>query len=314
MAEPLLQSAIDSVPTGAWAVGVSGGADSVALLDLLRGRNELRLHVVHLDHETRGQQSTDDAEFVMRLADQWGIAATLGLRRDIEPMLAHRPANASALFRAMRLCLYRTVVKDLGLRGVILAHHADDQAETVMLRLLRGSLSAGLAGMSPRAMVGGLLILRPLLGVPGEMLRQHLRSRGIAWREDSSNASPRYLRNRVRAMLRGDAALSAALLDLSRACAALRQWTRRGAPTLGESFAVAELADLPRILAAESARRWLVARAAPADELGPDVIDRLIEMAADAASAPRQHFPGGLLVRRRAGRISLQERQSLPAR
>jgi len=303
--DPAIENAVATVPPGPWAVGVSGGADSVALLDLLRGRGDLNLHVVHLDHETRGQESTDDAGFVMHLAERWGIAATLRLRRDIEPMLAHRPANASALFRAMRLCLYRTVVKDLGLRGVILAHHADDQAETVMLRLLRGSGPAGLAGMSPRATVGGLLILRPLLAVPGELLRQHLRSRGIAWREDASNASPRYLRNRVRAILRSDAALSAALLELSRACGALRQWTRRNAPTLGECFAAADLADLPRILAAESARRWLVERGSPPGQVSPGAIGRLIAMAADAATPSRQCFPGGLLVRRRAGRVAV---------
>jgi tRNA(Ile)-lysidine synthase len=88
------------------------------------------------------------------------------------------------------------------LDGVILAHHADDQAETVLLRLLRGSGYAGLAGMARDSDVGGLRVLRPLLTVRAESLRQYLKSRSLSWREDSSNRSGKYLRNRVRIFLR----------------------------------------------------------------------------------------------------------------
>ena len=92
----------------------------------------------------------------------------------------------------MRLALFRSIVKREKLSGVILAHHADDQAETVLSRLLRGSGYTGLAGMLPRASVCGLMILRPLLDVRREMLRKYLRSIGEAWREDLSNRSPQY--------------------------------------------------------------------------------------------------------------------------
>ena len=83
-------------------------------------------------------------------------------------------------------------MKEHGLAGVILAHHADDQAETVLLRLLRGSGFAGLAGMSARSIVGGLTILRPLLGAPRESFREHLGGIGQTWREDQSNQSSQY--------------------------------------------------------------------------------------------------------------------------
>src|SRR3982750_439033 len=85
-----LMEAIATVPAGVWAVGVSGGADSVALLSLLRTRADLLLHVVHLDHETRGQDSTGDATFVADLARQWNLPCTVARWRDIEPHLALR--------------------------------------------------------------------------------------------------------------------------------------------------------------------------------------------------------------------------------
>src|SRR5438034_1508222 len=135
----------DAVPAGAWAVAVSGGGDSVALLELLRHRGDLLLHVVHLDHETRGGESATDALFVGELAARWGLAFTIRRRSEIEPAIAARlPANRSARFRAARLELFRRVIAEHRLAGVILAHHADDQAETVVQRLLRGSGPAGL--------------------------------------------------------------------------------------------------------------------------------------------------------------------------
>src|SRR5207249_9420705 len=94
------------------------------------------------------------------------------------------------------------------LRGVILAHHADDQAETVLQRLLRGSGPAGLTGMAREAVVNGVPIFRPLLGVPGQALREMLCAESIVWREDASNAQPRQQRNRVRTLLSANATLS----------------------------------------------------------------------------------------------------------
>jgi tRNA(Ile)-lysidine synthase len=296
-----LQKMIDTVPPGAWAVGVSGGADSVALLRLLCDRADLRLVVVHLDHETRGGASTQDAAFVERLAAELNRPAVVARRSEIEPQLARLPRNQSARYRAARLALFAQVVRDQRLLGVILAHHADDQAETVLQRLLRGAPAAGLAGMSPSATVGGLRILRPLLSANCTALRALLEARGQAHREDASNASDDYQRNRVRKLLADRPGLRTALLDLARAGAAWRDWVIATAPELPERFAIARLADLPDPLARESAKRWLVARGAPADGLTGGAVDRLIAMCADASTASRGQFPGGLTVRRRRG-------------
>jgi hypothetical protein len=98
--------------------------------------------------------------------------------------------------------------------------------------------------------------------------------------------------------------LTQSLLDLSAACARLRRWVRSAAPALAETFAVKDLTELPDMLARESARRWLSNRGAPPGELSIFVLDRFLTFARDAASPPRQHFPGGLPVRRGGGVIS----------
>jgi tRNA(Ile)-lysidine synthase len=299
-----LVDAVSSVPPGAWAVGVSGGADSVALLSLLRRREDLALHVVHLDHETRGEASTRDAHFVAGLAESWRLPWTVARWRDVEGEVGPSVRNASARFRAGRWALFRRTVAARALQGVILAHHADDQAETVMLRLLRGSGPAGLGGMAVHAVVAGVVVVRPLLRTRRAALRDWLRAGGQAWREDESNESDKYLRNRVRRALASRPGLTDAMVEVSDAARGLAAWTRRHAPRAdGPELGVAALRDVPTLLARETARRWLADRGAPAGELTGEVLDRLVLMAADAASPARQHFPGGILVRRRSGRV-----------
>jgi tRNA(Ile)-lysidine synthase len=303
-----LIDAVSAVAPGAWAVGVSGGADSVALLSLLRRRGDLALHVVHLDHETRGQSSTGDARFVAELAQRWRLPCAAARWRDVEGEVSPSVRNASAQFRAGRWVLFRRTVAAHALQGVILAHHADDQAETVMLRLLRGSGPAGLGGMAPRAVVAGVVVLRPLLRTRRAALRDWLRAAGQTWREDESNESDKYLRNRVRRALASHPGLTNALVEVSDAARELAAWSRRHAPpAAGPELGVAALRDVPTLLARETARRWLADRGAPAGELTGDVLDRLVFMAADAASPARQHFPGGVLVRRRSGRVLVDE-------
>ena len=308
---------IESVPPGRWAVGVSGGADSVALLLLLADRPDLYLHVVHLDHQTRGAAGAADATFVTELAGRMGVAVTTAQRDQIEPALPRLPANPSARYREVRIALLRRVVSEHSLAGAILAHHADDQAETILLRLLRGSGPAGLCGMTPRRRVDGLIILRPLLDVRRRQLTEFLLQRGQPWREDLSNQSDLYARNRIRKWLAKRAELVEPLLHLGEACRRLEQWICSNAPQLDERFLARSLANRPAILARESARRWLIARGSPPDQLDRAVLQRLTTMAADAATAAVGQFPGGVTVRRRRGvvsaRLSTQVSSAPPA-
>jgi tRNA(Ile)-lysidine synthetase-like protein len=297
---------LSHLPSGPWAVGVSGGADSIALLSLLRAHPNVRPHVVHLDHQLRGEASAADARFGRDLAARWGVPSTVVTRASLEPRLGDLPANPSARYRALRLALFREVVGTHKLAGVLLAHHADDQAETVLARLLRGSGYAGLCGMAERTNLAGLVILRPLLQVRREALRQHLTAESQPWREDASNASDRYQRNRLRRLLRDHPSLTEDLLRLADACRSLRNWVRRASPTLDATFPADRLRNLPSILAKESARTWLIARGVPAGELdrSPAAVDRLLEMSRDSASPARLHFPGRILVTRKAGVLS----------
>jgi tRNA(Ile)-lysidine synthase len=293
------------LPPGRWAVGVSGGGDSVALLELLAGRRDLELIVAHLDHETRAGASASDAEFVEEIASRWSLRCIVARRSEIEATMRDLPANRSARYRAVRLAFFRRLITEQGLAGVVLAHHADDQAETVVQRLLRGSGPAGLVGMRADSVVSGVRIIRPLLGVRRAALREMLRQRGAPWREDASNDAPDQQRNRVRAMLAAHPPVTEAAIELAEASATLVAWLRACTPKLDEAFDVGALQRLPPPVAREAARRWLAARAQPGEEITASSAERLVEMAADAASPPRQHFAGGVLVHRRGGRIGV---------
>ena len=180
------------------AAGVSGGADSMALAILadawVRGRGGSLLALV-VDHSLRPGSAAEAAVTITRLATL-GIPARLlsltGLQRG--PALAERARDA-------RYAVLRAACVEAGIPHLLLAHHAGDQAETVLMR--RGSHSgpAGLAAMPIVVEQSELRLLRPLLGVPRARLRATLRARGIAWVEDPSNADLQALRPRLRASL-----------------------------------------------------------------------------------------------------------------
>jgi tRNA(Ile)-lysidine synthase len=168
------------------AAAVSGGADSVALLELLldaRDRLGIVVSVAHFNHRLRGADSDADAEFVAALAASRKIQF-FGAQAQ-----STHDSNIEALARRDRYAFFR------GIPGkVATAHTADDQAETVLGRILRGGASAGLAGILP-VMDD---IVRPLLDTRRADLRSWATARGLTWREDPSNSDPRFLRNRLR--------------------------------------------------------------------------------------------------------------------
>lgn len=175
-------------------VGLSGGADSVALLDLsaLVGR-DLGFRVVgaHLDHGLRSgsaEAAASCGELCSRLAVPFRSA-----RGDVRARAAADQDGVEAAARVERYAFLERVRAEVGAVAVAVAHTREDQAETVLLRLLRGSARTGLSAMR----TGGRL-LRPLLGVSHDDLREHLRARGLTWVEDPTNTDTDLLRNRVR--------------------------------------------------------------------------------------------------------------------
>lgn len=187
-------------------IAVSGGADSVALLRLLLElRHELGvvLAVVHFDHKIRGNESQGDAEFVAELSKAHGLAffATAG---EVPAYAAERKLTLEEAGRYQRLGFFASLMETgAPLDKIATAHTLDDQAETVLMRLIRGSGMRGLAGILERLETGapelgeGVLI-RPLLGIRRAALRSYLKLFRQEWREDQTNLDRKHLRNRVR--------------------------------------------------------------------------------------------------------------------
>ena len=183
-------------------VAVSGGPDSTALLTLFRRaarRLDVELHVAHLDHGWRGRGSARDAEFVRRMALRMGLPVTVGHAADqAAPAALRRQSSREAIGRALRMRFLMETAAAVGAARVALGHTLDDQAESLLMRLLRGSGTRGLAGTYP--VVDGLFI-RPLLGVRRAEVVRYLRSRKQSFRVDPTNRDTTLTRNRVRRRL-----------------------------------------------------------------------------------------------------------------
>src|SRR5881409_814265 len=171
-------------------VAVSGGADSVALLHLLSGLAadwRLRLHVLHVDHQLRAE-SAADADFVRALG------ARLGIPVDVATVAVDRRGSLEAAARSARYAALEACATRIGAERIALGHTADDQAETVLMRLVQGAGVRGLSGIPP---VRGAII-RPLIELRRSALEPELERAGLAWVEDASNRDPKFLRNRIR--------------------------------------------------------------------------------------------------------------------
>ena len=180
-------------------VAVSGGADSVALLRLLeslRDKLGITLLVVHFDHCLRGAESDEDARFVAELAQVRGLEYVVD-REDVSAAAARNKWNLEDAARRLRYAFFEHLIAEGRATRILVAHTADDQGETVLAHILRGTGPTGLAGIYPTA--GS--IVRPLLGERREALRKYLRELGQAWREDSTNGDLRRLRARIREQL-----------------------------------------------------------------------------------------------------------------
>jgi tRNA(Ile)-lysidine synthase len=181
------------------AVAVSGGADSVAQLVLLaelRKQLGIVLSVAHFNHKLRGRDSEADEKFVAKLAEKYGLAFHAG-RADIAAQAKSNKANVEDTARRARYQFLTRLVEDGRVDQVAVAHTADDQAETVLAHILRGTGLAGLGGIHPA--VGP--VVRPLLGVRRAELRAYLRSKRQTWREDATNRDTTRMRARIRKKL-----------------------------------------------------------------------------------------------------------------
>jgi tRNA(Ile)-lysidine synthase len=180
-------------------VAISGGADSVALLLLLlelREKLGFEVLMAHFNHKLRGQASQRDERFVAKLAKKHGVGFFVE-REDIAAKAKAERGNLEDAGRRARYAFFEKLVREQGLKSVAVAHTADDQAETVLAHILRGTGLAGLGGIHPQAGV----IFRPLLEIRRSELRKYLKSRGQSWREDASNRDVKRMRAKIRRKL-----------------------------------------------------------------------------------------------------------------
>ncbi len=188
------------------AVGVSGGADSVALLrELARRAGELGLvvHVAHLHHGLRGAEADGDRDFCRDLAERLGLPfhearVDTGAAAKADPGRSKAAETIEEAARRLRYGWFRELMASGTVNAVATAHTRDDQAETVLAKFLRGAWTEGLSGIHPMVGFAEGRIVRPLLAAGRAEIEKYLGELGQGWREDSSNRKLTFTRNRIR--------------------------------------------------------------------------------------------------------------------
>lgn len=183
-------------------IAVSGGPDSVAMLRLIYdfSREKAGLHVAHLNHMLRGEESDGDELFVKELASAHSLGFT-SKRVDVKQEAARQRCAIEEAARRARYSFFEGLARELGIRVVAVGHTADDNAETLLHRIIRGTGLAGLAGMRPiREISRGsdIRLIRPLLSTWRREVLDYLKEKGLSYRIDSSNLLVSHLRNRIR--------------------------------------------------------------------------------------------------------------------
>lgn len=299
-----------------WLIGVSGGADSVALLHGLVAAGFRNLVVCHLDHGLRGLASTEDANFVKRLADSLGFPCEAEWV-DVAGLMKTSSASMETAARHARHEFFaRCSVKHRCAR-VILAHHADDQAETVLWNLLRGS--KGLKGMRSRQELvtesGVKLELhRPLLEFRHTELIEWLEGQGYRWREDASNAEPVAVRNRLRnevLPLLAEISKRDVALAFARGAAnteeleALEAWALEKADVRDPQgrLHLPVLRKLPVALQRVALRQFL--KDHEVESIDRDLLERCLSLL-EVKNSSVVNLPGGGKLKRREGRLKIE--------
>lgn len=294
-----------------YLAAVSGGRDSVALLHGLHALGFRRLIVCHLNHGLRGRAALRDARFTARLAGTLGYPIATG-RADTRSYARERGISLETAARELRQVFFAACSRRHGCRKVLLAHHAEDQIETCLFNLLRGTGAAGLAGMRMRNdfQVGArrLTYLRPMLRIRREGIGGFLQSQHIRWREDATNEEMEHSRNRIRHQVLP--VLEQALGPgcggrILRAAEILRaedEYLAEQADALkprGGELPVTDLLQLPLALRRRVLRNWLARHGVA--EPGFREVEEILAMAASKSTPAKTNLPGGRHARRRAG-------------
>lgn len=304
-----------------YLIGVSGGRDSVALLHLLHAAGYAKLVVCHLNHGLRGRESGRDAVFVRRLAEKMGCPAEVE-RRPVAAIAKREKLSVETAARQCRHEFFAAMARRHRCGRIFLAHHADDQVETVLLNLCRGAGFRGLSGMREvseyRAGDTTLTMLRPLLGVRRAEIEAYVSENAISFREDSTNAeTDGFTRNRIRGevipllneVFQRDVAVTIRRLSgIARAeIDSQDEWLEthwKGLSNAEGDMRIARLRDLSPGLCRGVIAEWLRRKGAP--DCGFSEIEAVASLVPAATGAAKVNLPGGWFARRNRGRIFLE--------
>lgn len=303
-------------PTRRYLIGVSGGRDSVALLDALLAAGYRRLIVCHLDHRLRGRAGTADAKFVRTIAGKSNLECEIG-RLDVAALARRTKQSIETAGRNARYEFFARIARRRRCRTLFLGHHADDLVETFLLNLFRGAGPVGLSAMRPvatRAVTGvQLTIVRPLLGLSRTEIDSYIRERGLKYRDDASNESVAPMRNRVRHRIipyiekQLDRKVRRALWRAATIAADEAEWVEGlldASATEQRDLAVKELREQPRALQRRRIQRWLQSRGVV--DLDFDTIELVRALVEPDALYAKTNLPRDRHARRRAGKIFLE--------
>ena len=304
-----------------YLVGVSGGVDSVVLLHVLKEIGFEKLVICHMNHLLRGKESDKDEALVRRLAKKLNCSIDVA-EVDVAGYADENRVSGELAARTLRYQYFEMCGEEHGASQIFLAHHADDQCETVLMNILRGTGISGLAGMRfATKLDGGLSLLRPFLGVRRSELQAFAKHRKIKWREDASNASSDHTRNRLRnealpllnAIMQRDTTprlLSLAALAneddevLHRLATEAREVC--GEPGTG-GLKAHVLAREPRAIQRRVVLIWL--RSSDVPSVGSAEVDAVLGLLA-AESPARVNLPGGLQVRRKSKTLTIAKQDA----
>jgi tRNA(Ile)-lysidine synthase len=321
-------------PQARWVVGVSGGPDSTLLLrsmiDVSARRGlDWKLHVAHLHHGLRGADADADAEFVARLAENAGLPFHEE-RLDIRARVEAEGGSTEEVARERRYEFLERTAFLTGSDLVAVGHHADDNAETVLHRICRGTGLRGLAGMTDiRAIQPGsrVKLVRPFLDMRRATLEQLCRQLKLEYRTDATNESPEFTRARIRHLVlpllrdKINPNVSEAILRLAGQAQWLGTYLEDAAARTFDSLVISEspnhlvlnttaLLSKQRIIQAEVIRRAISLVVGREQDLGFAHIEAVLKLAGDRASGKEVHVAGNVVVRKTYERLEFLPRDA----
>ncbi len=313
-------------------LGVSGGPDSMALLTLmsrLREEYGLRLALAHLVHGVRGEEGRKDAQFVAEMAEKLGIPIHLK-EVDLPRMKSEgRSGNLEAMGRKERYGFFACVAGKFGLNKVATGHNRDDQAETLLMWLLRGSGRKGLGGMPPVRKLTSRdpgkvspWLVRPLIEASRQEIMDYLTEHGLEYRTDQTNLDIRPLRNWIRHRLlplirdRTDSRVSERMARLAEILRdeerVLDRITRSGLERLGResTFMCEDLLQEDRAVQRRLVRAWLESNAGCLRGVTFDHVEAVLHIVTQNSPHGRISLPGGWELVRQYEAVRLVKRKS----